>query len=106
MLDDLGNPSTKRLARALRVSQSTARRWIAQDGAPYPVLLAVFWLTRWGRESVALDAHNSAAHFASYARTLETELQRATGRRPVLTWPEPANEGYSEPLPLREAGSA
>ena len=80
MLDDLGHPKTEALARALGVSPSTARRWIAADSAPMPVLLAIFWLTSWGRHAVDCEAHNAACMHAAMARLLRIELADITAR--------------------------
>jgi hypothetical protein len=71
MLDDLGNPSTRQLGRALGVTERTARRWVAAGQAPRPVMLALFWVTRWG-ESLALC---EAQHGASLARAHLAALQ-------------------------------
>jgi predicted DNA-binding transcriptional regulator AlpA len=74
MLDDLGSPQTAALARALGVSASTARRWIAAGTAPRSVLVSIFWLTRWGRSAVDAESHNAATLHASHARLLRDEL--------------------------------
>ena len=79
MLEDLGNPTAQQLARALGVSTRTVQRWHAQGEAPRPVLLAIFWLTRWGRSQVHCDAVNEAATYAGLAQALQRrvdELQR------------------------------
>ena len=53
MLDDIGNPTAHALARALDVTPTTVKRWRRAGTAPRPVLLAIFWLTRWGRSRTA-----------------------------------------------------
>jgi hypothetical protein len=58
LLDDLGRPRTESIARALGVSPSTARRWVAAGNAPRSALLALFWLTRWGHSAVDADCFN------------------------------------------------
>lgn len=80
LLDDLGNPSAKKVASALDVSERTVRRWIAQDSAPNTALFALFWLTRWGQSSVDADAHNSAVTHASMVRCLRDEVALLTER--------------------------
>jgi len=60
ILDALGNPSTDKVARALDVSPSTVRRWIAAGEAPRAAMLALFWLTPWGHSQVDADAFNDA----------------------------------------------
>lgn len=65
LIDDLHRPSPKELANALGVGERTVRRWIAENHAPRPVLLALFWLTRWGMQWIDADLYNEAQlHFA------------------------------------------
>ena len=75
MLDDISAPDAS-IARALAVKPATVARWRRQDQAPRPVLLALFWVTRWGVSLVNADAHNAASMYAAYARTLADEAQR------------------------------
>jgi len=74
MLDDIGRPSAARLARALGVTARTAQRWLVAGRAPRPVLLALFFLTRWGWHLVHCEAHNAAVLYAMQVRTLGAEL--------------------------------
>ena len=60
ILEDLGRPPPARLARVLGVGRTTVYRWNAAGHAPRPVLLALFWLTRWGRSAVNTQAVNDA----------------------------------------------
>lgn len=76
LLDDLGNPPARVIARAVGVSERTVQRWIADDSAPRSVLLALFWVTRWGQSTVHAEAHNSARMWAGFARALQDELQQ------------------------------
>ena len=48
MLDDLGNPRPEAIAKTMGGTRSTVYRWLREDNAPRPVLLALFWLTNWG----------------------------------------------------------
>jgi hypothetical protein len=80
MLEDIGNPKTEALARALGVSPSTARRWIAAGSAPTPVMQAIFWLTSWGQHAVHCEAHNAAIMHASMTRLLRIELAEMAER--------------------------
>lgn len=77
MLADIGNPTPAELARALDVSPVSVRRWVRADQAPRPVLLALFWLTRWGQSVVACDATNQAQQLAGLLRCLREQLDQA-----------------------------
>lgn len=46
LLDDLGNPSAPKIAKALEISVRTVHRWNKTQRAPRVACLAVFWLTR------------------------------------------------------------
>lgn len=76
LLSDLGSPSPRQLAKALDVSVATARRWIATNAAPRPVLLTLFWLTRWGMSRVDAESINLARIHAGRAMALEHEIRR------------------------------
>lgn len=76
ILEDIGNPTARDLARSLGVTERTAYRWKADpDRAPRLVLLALFWLTRWGRSAVDCQAQNTATMYADQARALQVELE-------------------------------
>jgi hypothetical protein len=80
LLDDIGNPKPREVARALGVSERSVKGWITRDEAPVPVLLSLFWLTRWGRQSVDADAHNAACMHATMAALLRDELTELNAR--------------------------
>lgn len=67
MLDDIGNPSAAQLGRAFGVTARTAAAWRKRDAAPLPVLLALFWLTRWGQSAVNCHAVNAVQLHAGLA---------------------------------------
>lgn len=73
MLDDLGNPPARVIARSFAVSEATARRWIKNDNPPLPVLLATYWLTRWGQSEVDAEAVNAARMHAGLYEALRRE---------------------------------
>ncbi len=107
MLDDIGRPKTQAVARALGVSPSTARRWIAADHAPRTVLISLFWLTSWGRSAVDSEAHNAAVLHATHSAVLRHELRRLSA--PLVTRDDgPANAALYTPVapPVSEAGNA
>jgi hypothetical protein len=83
MLDDIGRPSAKEIARAFKVSEATVKKWMRADAAPHAVMLAVFWITRWGISAIDCEAHNAAIMSAGLARSrleaiesLEKKIQR------------------------------
>ena len=75
MLDDIGNPTAHELGRALGVTTRAVERWRNAGTAPRPVLLAVFWLTRWGMSIVDCEAENAARLHISMAACLRTEIR-------------------------------
>ncbi|MEK8087008.1 hypothetical protein WNB94_11350 [Aquabacterium sp. A3] len=83
VLHDIFSPKPAALAAALGVDERTVRRWIAANEAPRPVMLALFWLTRWGMQWTDADLYNEAQlHFAmnrcqaQTIRELRTQLAR------------------------------
>lgn len=80
MLDDIGAPGAAELAKALGVSPRTAARWQKTGEAPRAVMLALYYVTRWGRSDVHCQAHNDARQQAALAFCLKTELDKANAR--------------------------
>ena len=76
MLEALGRPHPIELARALGAGERTVRRWIADDDAPRPVLLSLFWLTHWGSQWLDADAHNLLLHHMRAAELSAKECER------------------------------
>jgi predicted DNA-binding transcriptional regulator AlpA len=68
MLADIGNPTPREIAKALGYSERTVRSWLQSDTAPRAVMLAVFWLTRWGVSSIDAEAQNLIQMHAGRAR--------------------------------------
>jgi predicted DNA-binding transcriptional regulator AlpA len=75
-ISDLGSPKPDELARLLGISRRSIYRYEATGHAPRVVLLALFWLTRWGRSEVDCDAVNRARLATAQARSLHDELKR------------------------------
>lgn len=80
LLKNLGEPDAETLAASLRVCPSTARRWLKNEEAPFPVLLALFWLTRWGVSVIDADAFNDAIQAIRIARLRESEAAALRAR--------------------------
>jgi predicted DNA-binding transcriptional regulator AlpA len=80
ILEDLGNPPAKRVARVLGIGRRTVYRYHQTGRAPRPVLLALFWLTRWGRSSVHTQATNDALMACSLVRSLNDRIAELAGQ--------------------------
>lgn len=76
ILADIGAPRSVHLARALDLSRASIDRYTAADQAPRPVLLSLWWLTRWGQSSVDCAAVNDARLQADRAAILTAENAR------------------------------
>ena len=75
ILDDLGCPPAHRIARTLGVSERTVYRWHHGGQPPRMALLALYWLTRWGRSEVHTRATNDAILAVSYLRSLSDRVR-------------------------------
>lgn len=73
ILEDLGHPHPRTVARVLGVGARTVYRWNRDGRAPRAACLALFWLTRWGRSLVDADAVRSCQLAVAYANALERE---------------------------------
>ena len=115
MLDDIGRPAPDALAKAFGYSTPSVRRWIAADTAPLPVLIGLFWITKWGRSEVDAEAHNDAVQHAAMSRLLRDELigaqrqiarlQRALDSAATGAANSPVYSSEYPPPMVREAGS-
>jgi predicted DNA-binding transcriptional regulator AlpA len=73
MLEDL-SATPADVAKALRVNQSTVYRWIKQNKAPWPVMLSLYWVTRWGLSELDAELFNRANTYQGYADSLKRAL--------------------------------
>ena len=56
--------TSRQVARHLGLSEATIRRYQRLGQAPRPVMLALFWETRWGRSAADCEAANwGAVHY-------------------------------------------
>ena len=70
-------PATeKQMARHLGIAPGTLRRYIKNDEAPRPVMLAMFWETRWGRSVADCEAAQFGQVHAAHAQALARENAR------------------------------
>lgn len=74
ILDSIGND--RAVAKKLGLSESTIRRYRRTGQAPKPVMYALFWETRWGRETADINVINEARQYYSRALVLEGQLKR------------------------------
>lgn len=105
LLCDIFRPSAAELAQAMGVTERTAKRWIAKGEAPKSVMLALFWLTRWGMQWTDADLYNEAQlHFAMNScqarqiRELKAKLRRMSKIGNFGAANDP-NEDAALPLP-------
>jgi hypothetical protein len=61
------------VARHLGVTVPTVERYAKTESAPRPVMLALFWETRWGRSAADVEANNWGAVYYRLAKSLERE---------------------------------
>lgn len=80
LIDDIGNPPPKRVAKALGVTERTVKQWIRADAAPRPVMLSLYWLTRWSRSAVHCEAHNAAVMHAGMVGCLRRDIELLNAR--------------------------
>lgn len=77
LLEDIGSPSAEALGEALGVHRRTVERWLREGSAPRTALLALYYVTRWGRADVHMQAENDARAQAALAFHLKTQLDEA-----------------------------
>ena len=73
LMDDLLTTSPVKIASHLEVTPKTLLRWQAANAAPRPVMLALFYETRWGSSLVHAEAHNGRMYAENQVRGLERE---------------------------------
>lgn len=75
MLDDIP-ATTEQIARLLDLKPATIERYRRDGQAPRPVMLALFWETRWGRATADCEAVNWAASQSQQAQMFKRENAR------------------------------
>ena len=83
LLDDLQAPRAQ-VARHLGISPVTLARYEATGQAPRPVMLALFWETRWGRSAADCEATNWATLQGARADVLQRHTVRLRERIATL----------------------
>jgi len=80
ILADLGNPPPAALARALGVSERSVWRWrAAPERTPRPVVLALFFASRWGWSAVDADARTAVRLAQALTVSLRAEIEQLAG---------------------------
>lgn len=79
----LGDIATdpQRISKHLGLSHSTLKNYIRAGQAPRPVMLSLFWESRWGRSTADTEAANWAA--VQYRRAQIAERQNAALLRQI-----------------------
>jgi len=66
----LGNPHPREIAKLLDVSERTVYGWKRADRAPRAALLALFWESSYGLETINCDLHNAAMSYKCLSDSL------------------------------------
>lgn len=72
LMDDL-RLTPKTMARVLNVSERSVYRWLTKDHAPRPVMLSLFFVSRWGVGLISCETENAARMWSGFARCLIEE---------------------------------
>lgn len=75
LVDDLTSNQAI-ICNHLDISSATWRRYLQADQAPRPVMLSLFWETRWGRSAADCEAANAATVHAQHAAMLRQQNAR------------------------------
>lgn len=75
LLAEIGNPPLDAVACTFGVTVTTIRKWM-KHGAPKPVLLSLWWLTRWGQSELDCELANRAAMYQALTGALQQECDR------------------------------
>lgn len=78
MVDDL--PATRlQIAQHLDITARTLDGYVKAGGAPRPVMLSLFWETKWGRSAADTEAANWGALYYRQAKISERARDRMAG---------------------------
>ena len=78
LIEDIGSPSDKAIAKALGVTARTIKTWRRTE-APRPVLLALFWVTRWGLSTTSAEVYDLSQMHYTTALIQRLEIKRLHG---------------------------
>lgn len=97
----LGNPSSREIAKLLDVSERTVYDWKRADKAPRAALLALFWESSYGLETINCDLHNAALRYKCLSDSLgrsNTTLRARIDRLEKIGSFDTANAPYITPV--------
>lgn len=86
--------TTGQIARHLGIPFDQMAAYHAKEEAPRPVMLALFWESRWGRSAADCEAVNWAAHSHHEAQVLRRE--NAALRRQIEALEELLSQGATQ----------
>jgi hypothetical protein len=78
MIEDIGSPSDQAIGKALGVTARTIKTWRKTE-APRPVLLALFWVTRWGLSATNAEVYDLSQMHYTTALVQRLEIKRLHG---------------------------
>ena len=85
LLDDIAH-NEKAICYYLQISLGQLQRWKKHDQAPRAYMLALFFVSKWGRSHVSCDAETAARHWASMAGRLDEALTRTRNKHADVFW--------------------
>lgn len=102
ILPHIGDPHPRRLAKYLGVSERTVYHWKKTDKAPKPVLLALFWESSYGKQTIDCELFNSMQAHKMLSESLKRNVANLEARVRYLEKNGPfgsANEPFLTPVP-------
>jgi len=102
LLDVLGRPSPREVARYTGVTPRTVERWNAAEVAPKSAMVAMFWLSCYGRSQLECDLVNELRVSQFLTNSLRDDLQQMRVR---VAWLEKngrfdsSNQPFFAPVP-------
>lgn len=78
MLHDIP-ANTAQIAKHLDLKESTLKTYLKTGFAPRPVMLALYWETKWGVSNGNVQAHNDAVMQASVAASYKRQVEKLSG---------------------------
>lgn len=74
-VDEMGGP--QRVAKFLKVHETTVFRWLRTDKVPRAAVLALYWETQWGRSQIFTEQVNEIRLLYAHVSILQKQFNRA-----------------------------